>query len=133
MKKSLISEEDKKVWQDFVQNVEKIENFCVKKEIKRPNILCRNMNDFHLKTRLDLHGFTIDEAYELLYSFLEINKSYGRKRIYIITGKGNNDKETLNKLVPRWLKEKPMNAFVASFEFLPFNTGELVINLKKTK
>ena len=81
-----ISEKDKKTWEEFLSNDQKIpdkDNF--QSEIKSK------------KTRLlDLHGKTLDEANQIIEKF--IRKSYEDKvhKLIIVTGKGlhsNNEKD----------------------------------------
>ena len=73
-----ISEKDKKTWEEFLSNDQKIpdkDNF--QSEIKSK------------KTRsLDLHGKTLDEANQIIENF--IRKSYEDKvhKLIIVTGKG---------------------------------------------
>ena len=81
-----ISEKDKKTWEEFLSNDQKIpdkDNF--QSEIKSK------------KTRLlDLHGKTLDEANQIIENF--IRKSYENKvhKLIIVTGKGlhsSNEKD----------------------------------------
>ena len=81
-----ISEKDKKTWEEFLSNDQKIpdkDNF--QSEIKSK------------KTRsLDLHGKTLDEANQIIENF--IRKSYEDKvhKLIIVTGKGlhsSNEKD----------------------------------------
>ena len=82
---SKISEKDKKIWEEFLSNDQKLpdkDNFQSKIKSK--------------KTRaLDLHGKTLDEANQIIENF--IRKSYEDKvhKLIIVTGKGlhsNNEK-----------------------------------------
>ena len=83
---SKISEKDKKTWEEFLSNDQKLpdkDNFQSKIKSK--------------KTRsLDLHGKTLDEANQIIENF--IRKSYKDKvhKLIIVTGKGlhsNNEKD----------------------------------------
>ena len=83
---SKISEKDKKTWEEFLSNDQKLpdkDNFQSKIKSK--------------KTRsLDLHGKTLDEANQIIENF--IRKSYEDKvhKLIIITGKGlhsSNEKD----------------------------------------
>ena len=102
---SKISEKDKKTWEEFLSNDQKLpdkDNF--QSEIKSK------------KTRsLDLHGKTLDEANQIIENF--IRKSYEDKvhKLIIVTGKGlhsSNEKDPyvskdlgiLKYSVPEFLK-----------------------------
>ena len=83
---SKISESDKKNWEDFLSNDEKLpdkDNLQLKVKFK--------------KTRfLDLHGKSLDEANKIIETF--IRKSYEDKvhKLIIVTGKGlhsNNEQD----------------------------------------
>ena len=83
---SKISEKDKKTWEEFLLNDQKLPD----KENFQSNIKSK-------KTRsLDLHGKTLDEANQIIENF--IRKSYEDKvhKLIIVTGKGlhsSNEKD----------------------------------------
>ena len=83
---SKISEKDKKTWEEFLSNDQKIpdkDNF--QSEIKSK------------KTRsLDLHGKTLDEANQIIENFIRKSYEYKVHKLIIVTGKGlhsNNEKD----------------------------------------
>ena len=83
---SKISEKDKKTWEEFLSNDQKLpdkDNIQNKTIIKRTKLL-------------DLHGKTLDEANSIIENF--IKKSYEDKvqKLIIVTGKGlhsDNEKD----------------------------------------
>ena len=83
---SKISEKDKKTWEEFLSNNQKLPD---KDNIQNKTII--------KKTRsLDLHGKTLDEANSIIENF--IKKSYEEKvqKLIIVTGKGlhsDNEKD----------------------------------------
>ena len=83
---SKISEKDKKTWEEFLSNDQKLPD---KDNIQNKTII--------KKTRsLDLHGKSLDEANSIIENF--IKKSYEDKvqKLIIVTGKGlhsNNEKD----------------------------------------
>lgn len=71
----------------------------------------------HLKIdgRLDMHGMTMDEAYDALEQFLVRAQERGFKIVLIITGKGALSAEnTLRRQLPRWIKERPVSRLVST-------------------
>ena len=82
-----ISDKDKQDWQNFVKNKEKIFNkdFVSKKNIRQEKV-----------KRLDLHGYTIEEANKAVEQF--INKCFDESvtKIIVITGKGLRSKNVEN-------------------------------------
>ncbi|OPZ78144.1 MAG: hypothetical protein BWY78_00720 [Alphaproteobacteria bacterium ADurb.Bin438] len=134
-KTNLITDEDKQVWENYVKSVKKIETNNVPL-VENKKIFIKtsfgNFKDYYFKTYLDLHGYTIEKAYLELYAYLLEAKKQGLKHVSVITGKGKVDnEETLNKLVPRWLNEKPLKNFISSYEFLKHNQGELLIKINQ--
>ena len=85
---SKISEKDKKTWEEFLSNDQKLPD---KDNIKNKIIIKRTRS-------LDLHGKTLDEANSIIENF--IKKSYEDKvqKLIIVTGKGlhsSNEKLSL--------------------------------------
>ncbi len=104
-----ISDKDKKVWQDFINNSQKLEN----KDLIKQN----NLNIVSEKN-IDLHGFSLDEANKKIFDFIENCFSSGVNKINIITGKGlrsnnlndpykSNDLSILKHSVPNFIKNNP--------------------------
>ena len=73
-----ISEKDKKTWEEFLSNNQKLPD---KDNIQNKTIIKRTRS-------LDLHGKTLDEANTIIENF--IKKSYEDKvqKLIIVTGKG---------------------------------------------
>ena len=83
---SKISEKDKKTWEEFLSNDQKLPD---KDNIQNKTIIKRTRS-------LDLHGKTLDEANSIIENF--IKKSYEDKvqKLIIVTGKGlhsDNEKD----------------------------------------
>ena len=83
---SKISEKDKKTWEEFLSNDQKLPD---KDNIQNKIIVKRTRS-------LDLHGKTLDEANSIIENF--IKKSYEDKvqKLIIVTGKGlhsDNEKD----------------------------------------
>ena len=83
---SKISEKDKKTWEEFLSNDQKLPD---KDNIQNKIIIKRTRS-------LDLHGKTLDEANSIIENF--IKKSYEDKvqKLIIVTGKGlhsDNEKD----------------------------------------
>ena len=73
-----ISDKDKRDWENFINNNEKLPNKDFKNQEK--NIL--------KKKSIDLHGYTLDEANKKIEEF--INKSFleNINKLIVVTGKG---------------------------------------------
>ena len=53
--------------------------------------------------RLDLHGYTVQEAYKHTLSEIQASARRGEKQLLIITGKGVGGKGVLKRELPLWL------------------------------
>ena len=73
-----ISDKDKKDWQTFISSKEKIVDKDFKPQIKD-----------HLKVRsLDLHGYTLEQANNVIEKFILKAFEEGVSKLIIVTGKG---------------------------------------------
>ena len=133
---SKISEKDKKTWDDFLSNNQKLPN----KDNSQAEIKVK-------KTRsLDLHGETLDEANRIIENF--IKKSYQDKvhKLIIVTGKGlhsKNEKDPyvskdlgiLKYSIPDFLKNNSelmkMISNISDASIADGGTGAFYIFLKK--
>ena len=87
-KKDIInSEKDKQDWENFLNTKEKIPNkdFVYKKRIRYGKI-----------KKIDLHGYTIEEANEAIEQFIQKCFDENVTKIIVITGKGLRSKNVEN-------------------------------------
>ncbi len=82
-----ISDKDKVDWENFLKNNEKIPNkdFVTKKNIRHEKI-----------KKIDLHGFTLEEANKAIEHFIKKCFDEGVTKIIVITGKGLRSKNVEN-------------------------------------
>ena len=73
-----ISEKDKKDWEDFIYNGEKLPNKDIKKRNKLKTIT----------KSLDLHGYTLNDANLAVEKFILDSFAGGANKLIIVTGKG---------------------------------------------
>ena len=86
-----ISDKDKKDWENFISNKEKLPNKDVNFFLKKKQII----------KSIDLHGCTLIEANKKIESI--INKSYleGVNKLIVITGKGIHSKNESDPFVSK--------------------------------
>lgn len=53
--------------------------------------------------RIDLHGMTQDRARHALFDFLQLSQQADYRIVLVITGKGNEGRGVLRRMVPQWL------------------------------
>jgi DNA-nicking Smr family endonuclease len=82
-----ISDKDKKDWENFISNKEKIPNkdFVIQKKIRLEKI-----------KKIDLHGYTLEEANKSVEKFIKDCFESGVTKIIVITGKGLRSKNASN-------------------------------------
>jgi len=87
-----LSDKDKEDWQTFISNKEKLPN--------KDKLLKKNTQIDSTK-KIDLHGFSLENANKTIDEF--INKCFSEKvyRIIVITGKGLRSKNESNPYVSR--------------------------------
>ena len=73
-----ISEKDKKDWENFLSNKEKLPNKDIKIDKKKT---------FKTKS-IDLHGYTLDEANKSIESFIIKSYQENINKLIVVTGKG---------------------------------------------
>ena len=106
-----ISNKDKQDWENFLKDKEKIPNkdFVFKNNIRHEKI-----------KKIDLHGYTIEEANKAIEKFIEKCFDESVTRIIVITGKGLRSKNIQNPYLSRDLSilKYSVPEFVESNEVL---------------
>ncbi len=80
----------------------------------------------HIDARLDLHGYTEEQAYAHLLGFLHAARASGARCVLIVTGKGRRDVGGTGKLklaVPKWLNETAFRPSVLSVTYAQQRDG----------
>ena len=97
-----------------------------------------------IESRLDLHGFTVEESKEKVVNFIVRNYESKKRLLLIITGKGKRLPVTegwrgtgkLKENVPLWLKSIQLSKYILWFDSANRENGgegALMIYLKKSK
>ena len=133
-----ISDKDKKDWEKFISNNDKLPNKDLKfKEKKTVN-----------NRTLDLHGYTLDEANKTVNDFIKSSYEEGIEIITVVTGKGIHSKtesdpyvsknlSILKYSVPEFIKKNnDLMKLIIDLEEADIKdggSGAFYINLKKIK
>ncbi len=73
-----ISDKDKKVWENFISNDEKLED---------KDLVLEKKKNYKIKT-LDLHGLSLDQANKTVEKFIVDSYNLEVSKLIIVTGKG---------------------------------------------
>ena len=119
------------------QDIEKIWDLFVKSNnisnVKKPRKSSRKINDKsreYCEKRLDLHGYTEEEAYDEIYKYLVSAKKNGLKKVIIVTGKGYTNplqgdfkKGVLRSKFPSWMQYSELSLLIKSFRQADLKDG----------
>ena len=105
-----ISDKDKKDWQDFISNNDRLSD----KDFN----LNKNRNEKEIIKTIDLHGFSLENANNVIEEFITKCFENNVSKIIVITGKGlrsktaknpyvSKDLSILKHSVPDFIKSKP--------------------------
>jgi DNA-nicking Smr family endonuclease len=86
--------------------------------------------------RLDLHGYTQDQARAALTHFILRAHDEGARAVLVITGKGSSGGGVLRRMVPEWLNEGPLRHVVAGLSAAQHRhggDGAMYVALKKRR
>lgn len=87
-------------------------------ELDRPTHRKIAKGRIDIEARIDLHGLTQGDAYEMLYGFLADAHARGLRHVMIITGKGRSlgSDGALKQAVPHWFSTPLFRLLVSAFE-----------------
>ena len=88
-----LSDKDKKDWEDFISNNNKIPNKDFKKN--------KDKNNQEIVKKIDLHGFSLENANKTIEDFITKCFNNNVNKIIVITGKGLRSKSVSNPYVSR--------------------------------
>ena len=123
--KKKITEKDKKDWENFLSNDVSLPN-------KDLNI---DINKRILTKKIDLHGFSLEEANKKIEDIIKNYYGVGVKKIIVITGKGlhsnhiedpyiSKDLGILKNSVPEFIKNnKELMSLIQNIEMAKVNDG----------
>ena len=135
---SLISKNDRKTWQNYIDNFmnfninfrsyeKDVVNILPKKKY-RETVSSRQLeliNKGKVKPDgiLDLHGYKLKDAKITLQKYIVNAYEEKVRTILIITGKGQNSTGILKKEVPLWLNDKMLASLLINYKNAPKNLG----------
>lgn len=131
----MLTQEDKALWDAYTKTVTPL-----KKQSRLRSIGQKLMTKFHFNRKLevpntlDLHGFTLQEGYDLFLRFLTYHFENGTKRIVVITGKGQKGTGLLKNEFPKWLESDIVKEKVNTTKSSSLNGGgafELILRQRK--
>ena len=121
------------VWQQFIQSVKPLKKKSEKQTKPLPPYLCVHKSPERiLAYELDLHGLTIEEAYQSLKRFVTLHVKSESRYIRVITGKGIEGKGKIKNEIMLWLETSFFRDIIRQTCWLN-DGGVLEIILKRKK
>jgi DNA-nicking Smr family endonuclease len=116
----------------------KAKSLRVSHSLDEPTLEKLSKGRLPIEGRVDLHGLTQDEAYSLLFSFLQSAYAGGVRYVLVITGKGSSSggDGVLRRAVPAWLSTPAFRLLVSSHDHASRQhggTGALYVRLRRTR
>ena len=145
---SIISENDRKIWQNYIDN---FKGFNINFSYKNKDIVSRtqkkklqrtvSLNYLKLIDQgkvkpdgvLDLHGYKLKDARIILQKYIVNAYEENVRNVLIITGKGQNNTGVLKKEVPSWLNDEILTNLLVNYKIAPKNfggEGALLVRIK---
>ena len=123
----MFTNDDKKLWNEVIKGIEPL---CVNSIVYNKNIVKSiDYNKNKIEYILDLHGFSVQEAYNKVYSFIKKHYNNKSKYVIIITGKGTIEKEGLiHKEILNWFDTVKFNRYIKAYKWIN-NNGALQVYL----
>lgn len=127
-----VTKEDLETWESFIQSVSPLK--------KEPHHSLEPIKRLRIKPRpvriiqhiVDLHGLTLQEAYDCVLKFVTVHFLMGSKNISIITGKGLYSDGKIKNEIEYWFDTPVFKDKIRSYSWI--NAGGTVrIDLKKIK
>ncbi len=127
--------DDLKIWLEYIKEITKIDKnirssfsprIKINQEeiVENPNYQQKRKRTYAIEAKIDLHGLTQDQAFEVLTRFIESCYRANKQSVLIVTGKGNVDQPGVIKLVvPRWLEYTKLKQYVLSYSTAKYEFG----------
>lgn len=70
--------------------------------------------EFQIDARIDLHGHTLQNAYDAFADFMQICRANEFKNLLVVTGKSSGEQGTINYEFPRWCENEEYASIIKS-------------------
>ncbi len=130
----MLSSDDLSLWEAIKKTLSPLTKNKAREPVSMPpKLRVRRAPERELLYTLDLHGLTVEEAYQALRRFIMIHIRQNTKIITIITGKGSPQKEGLiHREIAGWLETPFFTEKINQTRWLN-GGGAIEIMLKRKK
>ena len=111
---------DLELWENIKKSVKPLVKHQVVKQITKSYINVKK--DYGFPYIIDLHGYTVHNAYLTLIDFIVYHYHKKSKYVTVITGKGTPEKESfIHSEIKTWLNSKVFKKYIKNFEWINGN------------
>ena len=133
----MLTEKDKALWEEYCKTVTPLNKSSKFKILGQKLTKCFSFipkRKISVPTILDLHGFTVQDAYAIFVRFLNYHFEQKTTSVIIITGKGKDDNGILKKEFPKWIENPQIKKNVIRItQPVSYGGGAFELTLKKKK
>lgn len=121
---------DLEVWEDFKSGLKPTQN-CHKSDIPK-RLSVSYAPSLENPYQIDLHGLTVQEAFDKVKKTLSLHYKKGIHHILIITGKGTTGKGLIKNEFSGWMENPKLAQYIRSWRWQNAG-GAAFIELKRKK
>lgn len=107
---------------DHIDTVSRFDDFVRGKFDVNCGLNRKLLRNFQVQRRIDLHGYTQNEAFNVLRNFLAKCQLDGIKNVLVVTGGNALKVSVLRTSFRKWIKEN-FSTFVSSYSFANLKDG----------
>ena len=119
---------DEELWEEVKKTVKPVKR-RIKRDLPKRLRVVRGAPKPQ-QTILDLHGLTVQEAFEKTQKFIGRARRFGLKEITIITGRGTTGKALIKNEFESWLENPKFSPHIRTHQWQN-RGGAIKISLKK--
>ena len=119
---------DEELWEEVKKTVKPVKRRVKRDVPKRLRVVCGTAKA--PQTILDLHGLTVQNAFETSQKFIQRARRAGLKEITIITGRGTTGKALIKNEFKGWLENPKLSPHIRTHQWQN-RGGAIKISLKK--
>ena len=119
---------DEHLWEEVKSSVKPVKR-KVKRDLPKRLHVIRGTPKLPEKI-LDLHGLTVQQAFETTNRFIKRSRRAGLKEITIITGRGTTGSALIKNEFLGWLENPALNPYIRTYQWQN-RGGAMKITLKK--
>lgn len=101
---------DEQAWDEFKRGVLNEKNCFIRDTPKRLSVIRKMPQELPLM--LDLHGLTVQQAFDTTVRFLTVHYRAGTKEVVVVTGKGTMGEGLIKKEFDAWMKNQKIQKYI---------------------